>query len=437
MKKSLLSMMVLLGTSGLAHADNLLDIYHLAQQKDPQLLEAKAVRDKAFEAINEAEAAQLPQINLGANLGYQKTNSSDYGTAGSAGANLGLSQSLYRRSNWINSDISAKAATQADVAYNAEQQNLMVRSAQAYFAVLSAQDTLEFAKANLQALQRQLDETQQRYEVGMTAITDVHEAKAAADLAEANVIEAENALSNSYEGLRQLTGAEHKFLDILNTERFATSPLELDADSWMKLAEDSNLSLHSQRIAKEIAKQQIELAQTGHEPTLDLSASLSSAYTDYKNSGPSYNDGTLNTGAVGLQFNLPLYQGGAVDSRVKQAQYSYVAASEALEKTFRDVQATLNRNYNDVNGSIGTVRAYQQSVISAESALTATRAGYEVGTRTVVDLLDATRNLYSAKQQLSTARYNYILNRLAIKQTAGTLSEEDLLGVNQGLKPAS
>ncbi|MCD8547730.1 MAG: outer membrane channel protein TolC [Aeromonadaceae bacterium] len=437
MKKSLLSMMVLLGTSGLAHADNLLDIYHLAQQKDPQLLEAKAVRDKAFEAINEAEAAQLPQINLGANLGYQKTNRSDYGTAGSAGANLGLSQSLYRRSNWINSDISAKAATQADVAYNAEQQNLMVRSAQAYFAVLSAQDTLEFAKANLQALQRQLDETQQRYEVGMTAITDVHEAKAAADLAEANVIQAENALSNSYEGLRQLTGAEHKFLDILNTERFATSPLELDADSWMKLAEDSNLSLHSQRIAKEIAKQQIELAQTGHEPTLDLSASLSSAYTDYKNSGPSYNDGTLNTGAVGLQFNLPLYQGGAVDSRVKQAQYSYVAASEALERTFRDVQTTLNRNYNDVNGSIGTVRAYQQSVISAESALTATRAGYEVGTRTVVDLLDATRNLYSAKQQLSTARYNYILNRLAIKQTAGTLSEEDLLGVNQGLKPAS
>ena len=437
MKKTLISMMVLLGTSGLAHADNLLDIYHLAQQKDPLLLESKAVRDKAFEAINEADAAQLPQINLGGNLGYQKTNRSDYATAGTAGANLGLSQSLYRRSNWINSDISAKAATQADVAYNAEQQGLMVRSAQAYFAVLSAQDTLEFAKANREALQRQLDETQQRYEVGMTAITDVHEAKAAADLAEATVIESENALSNSYEGLRQLTGAEHKFLDILNTERFATSPLEMDADSWMKLAEDSNLSLHRQRIAKEIAKQQIELAQTGHEPTLDLSASLSSAYTDYKNSGTSYNDGTLNTGAVGLQFNLPLYQGGAVDSRVKQAQFNYVAASESLERTFRDVQATLNRNYNDVNGSIGTVRAYQQSVISAESALTATRAGYEVGTRTVVDLLDATRNLYSAKQQLSTARYNYILNRLAIKQTAGTLTEEDLASINQGLKPAS
>ncbi|WP_409421948.1 outer membrane channel protein TolC [Pseudaeromonas sp. ZJS20] len=437
MKKTLISILVLLGTSGLAHADNLLDIYHLAQQKDPQLLESKAVRDRAFEAINETDAARLPQINLGATTGYRKTDKHDANTAATLGGNLGLSQSLYRRSNWINSDISSKVATQADVAYNAEQQGLMVRSAQAYFAVLSAQDTLEFSKANREALKRQLDETQQRYEVGMSAITDVHEAKAAFDLAEANVIVAENALSNSYEGLRQLTGMEHKFLDILNTDRFATSPLELDADHWMKLAEDSNLSLHRQRIAKEIAKQQIDLAQTGHEPTLDLSAGLSSAYTNYEWNRGTYQDGTLNTASVGLSFNLPLYQGGAVESRVKQAQFNYVAASESLEKTFRDVQATLNRNYNDVNGSIGTVRAYQQSVISAESALTATRAGYEVGTRTVVDLLDATRNLYSAKQQLSTARYNYILNRLAIKQTAGTLTEDDLVSVNQGLKPAA
>ena len=172
------------------------------------------------------------------------------------------------------------------------------------------------------------------------------------------------------------------------------------------------LRLHSQRIAKEIAKQQIDLAQTGHEPTLDLSAGLSSAYTNYEWERGTYQDGTLNTASVGLSFNLPLYQGGAVESRVKQAQFNYVAASESLEKTFRDVQATLNRNYNDVNGSIGTVRAYQQSVISAESALTATRAGYEVGTRTVVDLLDATRNLYSAKQQLVITSYSIHYTKL-------------------------
>jgi len=252
-------------------------------------------------------------------------------------------------------------------------------------------------------------------------------------LASADVITAENNLTNSYESLRQLTGSEHKQLDLLDTQRFTPVALGENPDSWMKLAEENNLQLHQQRIAKDIAKQQIDLAQTGNDPTLDLGANLGSEYTDYKNSGTGYDDGTLNSGNIGFQFNLPLYTGGAVDSRVKQAQFNYVSASEALEKSHRSIQADLYRNYNDVNAAIGTVRAYQQSVISAESALTATRAGYEVGTRTIVDLLDATRNLYSAKQQLSAARYNYILKRLQLKQIAGNLQEQDLVEVNSGL----
>ena len=433
MNKRLLSALIVMSFSGFASAENLLDIYRQAQEKDPQLLESKAQRDAAFEKINEAQAANLPQINLGADLNYQKTNQDDKQTAGTAGASLGLSQAIYRRSNWINSDISEKQATQTDVAYNYEKQSLIVRTSDAYFSVLAAKDTLEYVNANLDALKRQLDETQQRYNVGMTAITDVHEAKAAYDLASADVITAENNLTNSYESLRQLTGSEHKQLDLLDTKRFTPVALGENSDSWMKLAEENNLQLHQQRIAKDIAKQQIDLAQTGNDPTLDLGANLGSTYTDYKNSGTSYDDGTLNSGNIGFKFNLPLYTGGAVDSRVKQAQFNYVSASEALEKSHRSIQADLYRNYNDVNAAIGTVRAYQQSVISAESALTATRAGYEVGTRTIVDLLDATRNLYSAKQQLSAARYNYILKRLQLKQIAGNLQEQDLVEVNSGL----
>lgn len=433
MNKRLLSALIVMSFSGFASAENLLDIYRQAQEKDPQLLESKAQRDAAFEKINEAQAANLPQINLGADLNYQKTNQDDKQTAGTAGASLGLSQAIYRRSNWINSDISEKQATQTDVAYNYEKQSLIVRTSDAYFSVLAAKDTLEYVNANLDALKRQLDETQQRYNVGMTAITDVHEAKAAYDLASADVITAENNLTNSYESLRQLTGSEHKQLDLLDTQRFTPVALGENPDSWMKLAEENNLQLHQQRIAKDIAKQQIDLAQTGNDPTLDLGANLGSTYTDYKNSGTGYDDGTLNSGNIGFQFNLPLYTGGAVDSRVKQAQFNYVSASEALEKSHRSIQADLYRNYNDVNAAIGTVRAYQQSVISAESALTATRAGYEVGTRTIVDLLDATRNLYSAKQQLSAARYNYILKRLQLKQIAGNLQEQDLVEVNSGL----
>ena len=433
MNKRLLSALIVMSFSGFASAENLLDIYRQAQEKDPQLLESKAQRDAAFEKINEAQAANLPQINLGADLNYQKTNQDDKQTAGTAGASLGLSQAIYRRSNWINSDISEKQATQTDVAYNYEKQSLIVRTSDAYFSVLAAKDTLEYVNANLDALKHQLDETQQRYNVGMTAITDVHEAKAAYDLASADVITAENNLTNSYESLRQLTGSEHKQLDLLDTQRFTPVALGENPDSWMKLAEENNLQLHQQRIAKDIAKQQIDLAQTGNDPTLDLGANLGSEYTDYKNSGTGYDDGTLNSGNIGFQFNLPLYTGGAVDSRVKQAQFNYVSASEALEKSHRSIQADLYRNYNDVNAAIGTVRAYQQSVISAESALTATRAGYEVGTRTIVDLLDATRNLYSAKQQLSAARYNYILKRLQLKQIAGNLQEQDLVEVNSGL----
>lgn len=434
MNKRLLTLIISFSLCGSASAENLLDIYQQAQEKDPQLLEAKAQRDAAFEKINEAQAANLPQINLGADLSYQKTNQDDKQTASIAGASLGLSQSIYRRSNWINSDITAKLATQSDVNYNYEKQSLIVNTANAYFSVLSAKDALEYSNANLEALKRQLDETQQRYTVGMTAITDVDEAKAAYDLASADVIVAENNLANSYEGLRQLTGTEHKQLDLLDTERFTPVPLNDTSDNWMKQAQDNNLQLHQQRIAKDIAKQQIDLAQTGHEPTLDLGANLGSNYTDYKNSGTGYDDGTLNTGSIGFKFNLPLYSGGAVDSRVKQAQFNYVSASEALEKNYRSIQADLYRSYNDVNGAIGSVRAYQQSVISAQSALTATRAGYEVGTRTVVDLLDATTKLYSAKQQLSSARYGYILKLLQLKQVAGNLQEQDLVDVNNGLR---
>lgn len=433
MKMQFLSALVLVSLSSTAGAENLLEIYRQAQEKDPQLLQSKAVRDAAFEKINESDAANLPQINLGANAGYQKTNQSDKQTAATAGASLGLSQALFRRSNWLNSDITSKQATLSDVNYSLEQQSLILRTANAYFAVLSAKDTLEYVKANQEALKRQLEETQQRYNVGMTAITDVHEAQAAYDLATADVITAENNLTNSYEGLRQLTGSDHKQLDVLDTKRFSPAALSDPSDVWMKRAADGNLTLNGQRISKDIAKQQIDLAQTGHEPTLDLTASLGSNYTDYKNTGASYDDGTLNSANVGVQFNVPIYTGGSIDSRVKQAQFNYVAASENLEQTYRSIQADLYRGYNDVTAAIGSVHAYQQSVISAESALTATRAGYEVGTRTIVDLLDATRNLYSAKQRLSAARYNFILKQLQLKQIAGSLKEQDLVDVNNGL----
>ncbi len=433
MKKTCLSLLIGLFLSPMTQAESLLEIYHQAQDKDPQLQQAIAERNTAFEKINETDAAKLPQISLSASAGYLKSNRNDAYTSQSAGTGISLSQAIFRQSLWLNSDITNKQALASDVALNLQKQTLIYDTAQAYFSVLAAQDALEYATANEKALQRQLDETQQRFDVGMTAITDVQEAKAAHDLAVANTIIAQNTLANSFESLRQLTGTEHRFLDVLNTARFSTAPLTLSSEQWLELAKNQNLSLNQVRISKDIAKQSIDLAKTGHLPTLDLKLGATSDYTDYKVNSASKVDGTLNEGTIGLQFTLPLYSGGATSSQVKQAQYSYVAASENLEKTYRSVQADLFKNYNNVFASIGTVKAYQQSVISAESALTATEAGYQVGTRTIVDVLAATSNLYSAKQKLSDARFNYILNTLQLKLTAGTLTEQDLVDINQGL----
>lgn len=433
MKKTSISLLIGLLLSPLAHAESLLEIYHQAQDKDPQLQQAIAERNAAFERINEADAAKLPQISLSASAGYLKSNRNDSLTSQTAGTGINLSQAIFRQSIWLNSDITNKQALASDVALNLQKQTLIYNTAQAYFSVLATQDALEYATANEKALQRQLDETQQRFDVGMTAITDVQEAKAAHDLAVANTIIAQNTLANSFESLRQLTGTEHRFLDVLNTERFSTTPLQLSSEQWLELAKDQNLSLNQVRINKDIAKQSIDLAKAGHLPTLDLRLGATSDYTDYKQNTTGRVDGTLNEGTIGLQLMLPLYSGGATSSQVKQAQYNYVAASENMERIYRGVQADLFRNYNNVFASIGTVKAYQQSVISAESALTATEAGYQVGTRTIVDVLAATSNLYSAKQRLSDARFNYILNTLQLKLTAGTLVEQDLVDINQGL----
>ena len=270
--------------------------------------------------------------------------------------------------------------------------------------------------------------------MGLTAITDVHEAEAERDQALADEINAENTLDNSYESLRELTGIDHRQLDVLNTERFTPQQTAFNSDKWLALALDKNLELHNARIGKDIAKEQIDLAKTGHDLTVDLNAGVTAGYNDYKDEIQG-RDNNNSQGNIGLNFNMPLYTGGAIDSQVKQAQFNYVAASEQLERSFRTVQSTVRSSYNNVNASIGSVRAYSQSVISADSALKATEAGYEVGTRTIVDVLGATRKLYEAKQKLSESRYNYILGILSLKQAAGVLEQKDLEDINLGLMP--
>ena len=431
---SLASLFALSSFSYSVNADDLLQVYQTAKTKDPVILKSKAQYDLYLEKVTEANAALLPQIGFGLDTSYTNTdnnNSDSTVNATSYGGNIGLTQSVYNGASWQQLSISEKQATQFATFYGLAAQDLLFRSSKAYFDVLRADETVKSIKANKRAVERQLEQTTQRFEVGLIAITDVHEAQAEFDRTVADEISAENALANTYYALRELTGEDVHNVSYLNTSTFAAQKLEGDVKFWRNKALEYNLGLHGKRISKEIAKMQIDLAQTGHLPTLDLGLNYGYNNTDYDNNLP--NDIDTNTASIGLNLNVPIYTGGRITSLVKQAQYNFVVSSEDLVETFRGTEAQINSGYNNVNASISSIRAFEQTVISSRSALDATEAGFEVGTRTIVDVLDATRNLYASENQLANARYDYIINMLQLKFSAGTLSEQDIMDVSAGL----
>ncbi|ELV8755689.1 outer membrane channel protein TolC [Vibrio vulnificus] len=417
-------------------ADSLAEIYDLAKQNDPQLLSVQAKRDAAFEAVTSSRSTLLPQINLTAGYNINRSDI-DPRDSDKLSAGINFSQELYQRSSWITLDNAEKSARQADAAYAATQQGLILRTAQAYFEVLKAQDNLEFVRAEKAAVARQLEQTKQRFEVGLSAITDVHDAQAQYDGVLADEVLAENSLTNSYEALREITGQEHKNLNVLDTKRFSASRSNASAETLIEEAQEKNLSLLSARITKDIAKDNISLASSGHLPSLTLDGGYNYGNETNSNNGSVLNnsgdDYTTNDFSLGLNLVVPLYTGGNTTSQTKQAEFNYVSASQDLEATYRGVVKEVRAQNNNINASIGALRAYEQSVVSARSALEATEAGFDVGTRTIVDVLDATRRLYDANKNLSNARYNYILSVLQLRQAVGTLNEQDVLDVDAGL----
>lgn len=422
-------------TSTYTFADDLAGIYALAKDNDPTLLRAAAQKDAAFEAVTSTKSDLLPQINLTASYDINDSSDLPSNEYNQLQAGISFSQALYQRSSWINLESAEKSARQADASYAATQQQLILRVATAYFEVLRAQDSLEFVRAEKAAVGRQLEQTKQRFEVGLSAITDVHDAQAQYDSVLASEVISENDLINSYESLREITGQEHKDLNVLDTERFSASAPAESINQLIHQAQEKNLTLLTSRISKDIAKDNIELAKAGNLPTLTLDGGYT--HTDRTNSGVSNGNFEGEVANIGLNLTVPLYTGGNLTSLEKQAEYNFVAASEQLEASYRSVLKTVRSYRNNVNASIGTIKAYEQSVVSARSALEATEAGFEVGTRTIVDVLDSTRSLYDANRNLSNARYDYIINILSLRQAVGTLSEQDVMDINAGLKPAS
>ncbi len=429
MKKTLISTL-LVSSFGLfslqAFADNLQQVYQLATQKDPTVLRAAASRDSAAAAIDISRANLLPSITATAGFSRRDNQGYQFDAPNTTSAGVTLSQSIFNWGHWGRLSRAEKVALQAQTAYDAEVQNLIVRTTQAYFDMLRATDDLGFAGAEKRSIERQLEQTKQRFKVGLTAITDVHEAQAQYDSALAREIMAQNALENAREFLREITGQYHEQLAQLNTDKFAPgTPSPAAVQDWVSQAQDSNLVLKSQRILLEIADQDIELAKAGHYPTLGLSAELGTG----KTSGQARNESS----SVGVNLSVPIYSGGGTTAAVAVARSNYVEVSQTVELNHRAVVRQVRNAFNGVNAQISSVRALEQAVISAESALNATEAGFDVGTRTIVDVLLSTRNLFDARRNLSVARYNYILAMLQLKQAAGNLSEQDLMGINQAL----
>jgi len=454
MQKKLISFIVglsAIATSQFSYAENLIDVYRQAQANDPVVLKAHAQFLAAKEGIDQARAVLLPQVSGSAS--YTDSENEFLGSDAFTGVPTGdiftvnnttlryavaLEMQLYHHNSWLTLDNAKKSAHQSDVAYQVAQQDLIVRVTAAYFDVLSAKDDLEFAIAEKLAIERQLEQTKQRFSVGLTDITDVHEAQAQYDNAITSEIRAENNVFNTEEALRVITNIYPRQLNTLNTKRFSTSrPFPDTANEWQKIAEEKNLSLISEKISMDIAKENINIARSGHYPTLSLSGNYAKQDQDNEFGNLEINNPALDSHSIGITLAVPIYSGGSISSSVRQAQSNYVAASQDLQQTHRNIVRNTRNAYNAVNTEISAIKSLEQSVISAESALRATQAGMEVGIRTIVDVLNSTRNLYDAKRNLSSTRYSYIQAILSLKQAAGTITEEDLININKGLLPSA
>jgi outer membrane protein len=430
-----------------AWAVDLVGVHDLAVENDPRLQAAAYRREATAENKAIARANLLPQIGGSASLtrgdseteipGFPDKIESDIDTNN---YRLDLRQSLYRQANYEALDVARGQISQAEAIYQIAYQDFLLRVAERYFLVLTYTDGVTFAEAEEKAFQRQFEQAEQRFEVGLTAVTDVHEARASYDNARARAIVARNDLDDAKEALRELTGQLFEEYDALQEVLPLVEPDPISVEDWVDLALQSNPSVLSSRAALDVAEANVRLARSGHFPTLDLFG----VYNRFDNNKYQYTDpitGAQRSGSllsddaqIQLALNIPLYQGGRVNAQTRQARYLLDATGQDLDDVQRGVVRQTHNSYRAVIAGIQEVEAFEQASISAESALEATQAGFEVGTRTIVDVLIAEQRKYQAQRDNSVARHAYIIRHLRLKSVAGLLGAEDLRVVNQLLE---
>jgi outer membrane protein len=462
--KRLLTLFALCMSAASAPAADLLAVYQRALQNDPQLREAEANRLAALETKPQALAALLPQLTGNGVIsrehdsgkstitqpltsppgpvllqtypfdGRIRTTTHRYG--------LDLKQNLFRWENWVALQRADAQVAQAEADYQAAQQDLMARVAQRYFDVLAAQDVLEAQEVALTSIQRQLEQAESRYQIGLIAITDVEEARAAHDSGAAAVIAAKRSLASTQELLREITGDAFDALARPIEPFELANPDPISEDRWVELSLQQNLALVSSRLAADIARENVSSARGGHFPSLDL---VGSRYKVTTNGVDTFTDGIPAGGTsvdqyqrtIGLQLTFPIYAGGMVSSQVRQAVYLHRAAKERVERVARQTEHDARDSYLGVLSEISRVKALRRAVESNATSLRATESGYEAGTRTAVDVLQSRQLWVRAQTDYSRSRYDYMLNVLRLQQAAGTLSQQSLERINSLLKDAA
>jgi outer membrane protein len=425
-----------------AHAEDLLQVYQDAQRYDAVYAAARHALDAGRERLPQGRALLLPTLNLSANATKSRIESESRNPAitpdferepSSTGYTLTLAQPIFRPQNWLQYRQAEHQVAQAEAAFGQAGQDLIVRTAQAYFDVLAAQDTLGLVRAQKAAISEQLAQAKRNFEVGTATITDTHEAQARFDLIAAQEIAAQNDVENRRQALTLITGKEYAELKPLRTDVKLAPPNPNNMESWVELAEKQSYPVQAQEAAAAIAALEARRASAAHLPTLDVVATHGQTGQSASTTSSVGSDVTSTT--LGLQFAMPLFQGGALNSREREAAALSLRTRQDLENAKRTAALNTRQTYLTVINGITQIGALEQALVSSRSALDSNKLGYEVGVRINIDVLNAQQQVFSTQRDLAVARYNTITNQLRLKATAGSLREEDLEEVNRALAP--
>jgi len=422
-------------------AYSLIDIYQQALSHDPTLASALSANKAAQEIIEQGKALYRPSVNFNADANKFSTDiryinprepiapsTSNFETYKYG---VDLRQPIYRKQNLVQMDQSKTQVSQADKQLHLSQQQLILRVTQTYFDVLIAQDKIDLIAAQKLAILSQLEQAKANFEVGTSTITDVNESQARFDLVVAQEIANINELQIAKRAIQALTGKIPQKLATVRSDMKANQ-MEQTVDKWLEVAAINNLNVQIQQDAAKFAEQEVERLNAAHLPTLDAVASYTDSYAN--GSASAFGSGNeLQTAAIGLQLQIPIYQGGAISSRARQAVLSYQKAQDDVEIARTNAELETQRSYLNLSTSIAQVKAYEQALVSSQSQVDSTKLGYEVGVRTSIDVLNAEQQYFLAKRDLLQSRYNYLMSIIRLKAVSGIVVEADLADINQQL----